>query len=269
MRCLAYCTAQLYKLDNLAKYLANKGLSPKIYPDVLHVFVEEKGKPRTDIFYFSYGSVVIWGDDSDYTANCLKELKEFEEKPYKVIAEDKMRFAYDSSVATHFSDELDKIILESDDPFIKLSISFALAQTVKLDVFEASIQNIIEETRYIAYELYETGKVSISREKLTKYIGKLFAERNIINLNSDLLDTPKFFWHRPKNEPYYIMAYESFDIKHRHSILNNRLNVIHDLYSRLSDELNHRHSSHLEIIVIYLIGVQVLIVILKDILHLI
>jgi uncharacterized Rmd1/YagE family protein len=268
MRCSAYCTAQVYKIDNLAQHLASSGLAPKMYPDALHVEIVENGKPRVDVFYFSYGSVVIWGSDFDFNNKCLKELKAFEEKPYKVIADDIMQFAYDSTQETHINDEEDRIILESEDPLIKLSISFALAQTVKLDVFEASILNIIEETRHIAYELYETGKVSISREKLTKYIGKLFAERNIINLNSDLLDTPEFFWRRPKYEPYYLSAYESFDIDHRHSILNNRLNVIHDLYSRLSDELNHRHSSNLEIIIIYLISVEVLVVILKDILHL-
>ena len=55
------------------------------------------------------------------------------------------------------------------------------------------------------------------------------------------------------------MTAEFHDIKQRQNIMNHRLDMIHDLYSILSDELNARHSSRLEIIVIILIAIEVVI----------
>ena len=104
----------------------------------------------------------------------------------------------------------------------------------------------------------------MSRKKLSKKIGALFSERNSINLHSDILDTPEFFWRRPRYEHYYLMASEYMDIQTRLDILNRRLGVIHELYDILSSELNHRHSSRLELIIILLILIEVVVVLRNE-----
>ncbi len=48
------------------------------------------------------------------------------------------------------------------------------------------------------------------------------------------------------------------DIQVRQNILNHRLDMIHELYSILSNELNYKHSTRLEIIIIVLITMEVL-----------
>ena len=118
-----------------------------------------------------------------------------------------------------------------------------------------------------------TGNISLSRKSLAKKIGTLFVERNYINLNSDILDTPDFFWRRAKYEPYYEMSIDFMDIKQRLGILNSRLDIIHELYGILSTELQHIHSSRLEWIIIFLILIEVLLgvtlLIVRDLLHII
>ena len=63
------------------------------------------------------------------------------------------------------------------------------------------------------------------------------------------------------------------DIQQRLEILNKRLDVIRELYEILSNELNHIHSSRLELVIIYLIVIevfiQVILFIVKDFLKLI
>ena len=66
-----------------------------------------------------------------------------------------------------------------------------------------------------------------------------------------------FFWRRPSYEPLYSMTVEFQDIQLRQNIMNNRLDMINDLYSVLSDELNHRHSTRLEVIIIALIAIEI------------
>jgi len=86
----------------------------------------------------------------------------------------------------------------------------------------------------------------------------LFSEMFSINLHSDILDTPEFFWKRPRYEPLYLMTVDFQDISVRQGILNHRLDIIQELYGILSNELNNKHSSRLEITIIVLIAIEIL-----------
>ena len=48
------------------------------------------------------------------------------------------------------------------------------------------------------------------------------------------------------------------DIQTRQNILNHRLSMIHELYTLLSNELNYKQSTRLELIIIFLITTEVL-----------
>ena len=161
-------------------------------------------------------------------------------------------------------EEEDRIILQSEDPILKISLSYGLSQSAKLAAFEHDIDQTIQRTRQLPAELAEKGKISLSRKKISQHIGKLFSQKNSINLESFALDTPEFFWKRPRYEPIYQMSVEFLDIQVRLNILNDKLNVVHELYEILSNELKHAHSSFLEWVIIILILVEVILSILKD-----
>ncbi len=78
-------------------------------------------------------------------------------------------------------------------------------------------------------------------------------------MHNDILDVPEFFWRKPSYEPLYTMTTEFQDIQLRQDILHHRLDTINDLYSMLSEELNYRHSTRLEVIIIILIAIEVVI----------
>ncbi len=269
MRCSSYSTAEKYNFEKLLPKLKKEKFNVKIHEDILHISTSDlyDSKIKGDIFFFSYGCVVFWGFCEKSEKKLLKLVKTCEIKPARNFTDDIMQFQIDSEQETRIDEETDTIILESDDYLLKLAISFAMCQTVVLDIFEESVKKTIEETKYISEQMSKTGKVSISKNKLAIYIGKLFAERNLINLHSDILDIPEFFWKKPKYEQYYLLASESFDIDQRHNILNRRLDVIHDLYAKLSDELNFRHSSNLEVTIIILIAIEIAIAIFRDFLN--
>lgn len=264
MRCSSYCTAESYKIDELARYLRSEGYEPKFYDDVIHIhrsFDEEEG----DIFFFPYGCVITWGLSEEEDTTILEELAPYQNVPLQTPTQDDSTH-YLVGTETGISEEDDEITIANDDPLIKLSMSHALSQSVKLTSFENSINKTIEKTRYLPQELATKGKITMSRHKLSQQLGQLFAERNSINLHTDILDTPEFFWRRPRYEPYYLMAAEYLDIRPRMDILNRRLDVIHELYEILSNELNHRHSARLEWVIICLIVIEVVVVLFKDVL---
>ena len=138
---------------------------------------------------------------------------------------------------------------------------------MKLSVFEESVDKTIEENQAIPAELISSGKISLSKVALSKKIGSLFVERNYINLNNNILDTPEFFWKHPRYEQFYEMSIKFLDLSQRIHVLNSKMDIMRDLYSILSDELKHTHSSRLEIVVILLIFIEVCMGIFELMIH--
>jgi uncharacterized Rmd1/YagE family protein len=259
MRCRSYCVSEAYQIDKLGLYLRDKEYEPKFFDDVIHVQLES----GADVFCFEYGCLVFWNVEELNELNFIREISSFTYNPNKESLMD--LYQYEIGSETNILEEEDQIILSADDSLIKLSFSHGLSQSVKLNAFEKEIAETIELTRYLPRELSEKGKTSLSRKKIAQHMGMLFAQRNFINLHTDLLDTPEFFWKRPRYEPYYEMSINYLDIRTRLDIVNRKLDVIHELYGILSDELKHRHSSFLEMIVVGLILMEVLITLWKGV----
>jgi len=143
-----------------------------------------------------------------------------------------------------------------------LTVSHGFAQSVKLGAFENTISSSFEKTRHIPVNLATKGKIPLSRKEIRKKMGALFLDRSSINLHTDVLDTPEFFWEHPELEPVYLDVANELDIETRGQVLNQRLDVLRELFEMLGNELNHQHSSRLEWIIIWLILIEVIVTLL-------
>ena len=85
----------------------------------------------------------------------------------------------------------------------RLSVSFAIAQSTVLAIFESRIESKIEEYKYIPETLAACGKVQLSQRQLGVMIGEVFVIRHDVNLHSEILDTPDFFWKEEKCECFW------------------------------------------------------------------
>lgn len=260
MRCASYCNGHAYDLNAVLQEYKNENITVKSLDEVILILLNEK----KTICIFAYGSVVFWNFEKNEELRELNKVSKYLSNPLQMPQEDICKFEY--AEENLIEEEEDKIILNSAEPLLKLSISYALSQSVKLSAFEYEIDETIEQTRSFPLELAEKGKIGLSRKKISQYIGRLFSQKNSINLDAYVLDTPEFFWKRPKFEAYYEMAVEYLDIRVRLNILNGKLNIIHEMYGILSHELKHAHSSFLEWIIIVLILTEIILSILKDVL---
>lgn len=156
----------------------------------------------------------------------------------------------------------DAITLSSNLASEKLAISFAMAQSAKLDVFEERVEETIQQTKHIPQNLATTGSIQYSQSDISKLIGRLFIEvwctwcpsvlplccrllnhcrallpkqRSDVNLNSDMLDEPDFFWEDDEYEPLYKKMMRYLDVENRVQILNTRLDILRELYVAHSD----------------------------------
>ncbi|XP_053991352.1 uncharacterized protein LOC128883234 [Hylaeus volcanicus] len=269
----ACCCSHEYVFDDLQAAYHEGYFDPSIltlvtaYSEVLYCKAFEKHT----LFLFKFGCVVAWNLTLENRVKVLNLLRHFQKKPYqRKYEEDEMNFALDDKQGIR----QDTIHIVTDDMFEKLGYSYAFAQCVKLAYFESNVDETIERTRAIPESLAVTGKVNSTRKDISRRIGELFTSRFYINLHTDILDTPDIFWDFDEYAHHYSSCRRYLEIPKRVEILNQRLDIIKDLYDMLNDELTIQHGHRLEWIVIYLICIEVAIeiiwkIIIKDILKLV
>ncbi|TKA80702.1 hypothetical protein B0A55_03695 [Friedmanniomyces simplex] len=152
----------------------------------------------------------------------------------------------------------DMITLRTADHMIKLAMSYAIAQSTKLSFFEERMQRTMSEAQYVPRQLALKGKLGLSRREVVSLVGRLFEGRVDVNLSSNMLDTPNFFWDsEPTLHPLYAAIREYLEIRPRIQVLNERCRVFLDLAEILSDSIADVKMTRITWIIIVLIGVSI------------
>uniref|UniRef100_K3X7Y1 DUF155 domain-containing protein n=1 Tax=Globisporangium ultimum (strain ATCC 200006 / CBS 805.95 / DAOM BR144) TaxID=431595 RepID=K3X7Y1_GLOUD len=294
-RVAAYCTCDQIALFKLLKWLdrATKevpvesiqagslatrfhltGWKNKMYMGVIHsTFRPPQSKdasahdmhklpPQKDAFYFATGCCVFWGLTREEEALHVQALEPFSTGPVAQIEAEDMLFFYGdaSRIAS------DEISLKSDAVTEKLAISFAMSQSAKLDVFEERVEDRIRNTKHIPSNLATTGSIQYTKTDISKLIGQLFIELADVNLHSDILDEPDFFWEDDEYEPLYKRMVKYLDVNNRVKILNKRLDILRELVEVLNQELTRQHGTKLEWIIIWLLVAEIFLAVVWNIL---
>lgn len=259
MECRAYCTAASYQIKNLYENLRSH-VKATLYRDVIHITIP-LGDRQGDVFFFSYGVTICWGLSLEGCDHYLSVVRDFEDHSLDEIETDE--FTYILGEPSKIVE--DEIILPSLDGLSLLAVSYGIAQSVKLGTFESTVLKTYDNMKHIPEHLAKYGRIPLSRREIRRKMGELFLERNSINLHVDVLDTPEFFWEYSELEPLYKMTANYLDLKTRVEVLNHRLNVVHELFEMLGNELNHQHSSRLEWTIIGLIVLEVILTLGRDV----
>ena len=219
--------------------------------------------PVGELIFFDYGVVVMWGLSPEEEKKILTLLEMFEDGKLssKDIETEELHFHFNTSSPPRIYNDI--ITLTKGGDMIKLTISHAIAQSVKLALFEQRIEETISRTQHIPSMLSSTGKIPLSRESINQHIGQLFTMRMNVNLISNVLDTPEIFWSEPTHEPLYTVIRRYLEITQRADLLNQRTTVLSDLLEILKDQQNSKHGEKLEWIVILLISFEVVMGLIK------
>jgi uncharacterized Rmd1/YagE family protein len=252
-----------YNLQAIADFFAKDGYAITQHGKrVLHL--SKTANQEHDIFVFSHGSLVTWGIGETESYKVIETLKPFANNPLTHIETGGFEFRYGDETKIFIDKKLnqDVIILESSDPSLKLAVSYGLAQSIKLESFEQTVQNAVNKNVYLAHELSSYGKIPLTRREISKSIGEIFTVKSLVNLNSEYLDIPEYFWEKPALENYYILTIKFLDLNKRVTALNQRLNVLQDLFDVLNNQLQHSHSTTLEWTIIILIFIEIIIMLI-------
>eukprot|EP00798_Chlamydomonas_sp_ICE-L_P024686 gene24686-10316_t len=288
-RITLYCLAESFdrkELDNLLR-ITYPGGSITSYPDC---------------FYIEYGIVACWGMNKAQEMTVVRGLArqvQVQPLPDKEIEVDE--FQYNFSVTAKPNVQNDTVTLHkrfAQDHKMKLAISYALAQSTKLLVYEKRVVDIVVFLQKNAVDLlssvldtpeffwhapdtstslfYQTqshkqtdiyvnsAMQSYPQVFLPKsavdLLSSVFLQKSAVNLLSSVLDTPEFFWHAPDMfTTLYNRLDEYLELPNRVELLNSRFTVLQEMLDMLRDHQNNYHSVRLEMVVIWLIVVEVVV----------
>jgi uncharacterized Rmd1/YagE family protein len=147
----------------------------------------------------------------------------------------------------------------SDEELVQVQagVSHALAQSCKLGSFENSVDLLIERCGNVPLDLVRFGELHLSARDVMRMSGEVHLYRSYFNLQTDLLGTPDWFWENEQVEPLYERTARWLDTEKRGQLLNQRLEILKDLFMLFRDEVHVRTEHRLEWIIIILIVVEV------------
>lgn len=247
-----------------------------------------------EMFVFEYGVVVFWNFTEVHEKNILADLtfaklyaEEFqdddedeeedwpfepskqEEDPFSLLLKpiheqdietEEFHFEYNNQISTPRIYN-DMITLKSGDHLIKLTISHSIAQSTKLCLFESKMSHILNNVTKLPKLLALTGSLgSYNRSRLLMKTGKFFRLRNEVNLLSNVLDTPDFFWSlEPALHPLYSAIREYLEIDQRVEVINDRCKVFLDFFDIVANSIAEKNMNRITIMIIWVIGFGVIV----------
>ncbi len=264
MECLSFCVADCIDLAQLDHHYktALSGYAVTRSRDVLKVAPLEEASNHL-IFIFKNGTIVSWGLKRHEADTHLNEVALFADKPTRFLVQDEFtyRVGEKTTIEPHEFFDVDCLSIQttqSKDDELKLSLSYGFSQSVKLQYFETALENLIEKHTPLIKSLSRKGKKLISRKRIRHVIGELILAKSEMNLVSNFLYHPKYFWQHPTLEEDYIMLERYLHLPRRVNALNQRLDTLNDIFDMFSNYLENRHAHILEIIIIVLLMIEIL-----------
>ncbi|KAM8789549.1 required for meiotic nuclear division protein 1 homolog isoform 2-T2 [Rhynchonycteris naso] len=224
MHCTAFATADEYQLGSLSQDLASRG------------YVEVTSLPR------DAANILVMGVE-----NSAKEGD-----PGTIFFFRGQSKLHRGEIRLNSELDLDDAILE------KFAFSNALCLSVKLAIWEASLDKFVESIQSIPEALKAGRKVKLSHEEVMQKMGELFALRHRINLSSDFLITPDFYWDRENLEELYDKTCQFLSIARRVKVMNEKLQHCMELTDLMRNHLAEKRALRLEWMIVILITIEVL-----------
>ncbi|XP_071381624.1 required for meiotic nuclear division protein 1 homolog isoform X2 [Centroberyx affinis] len=270
MQCIAFATADQYHLPTLCHDLIGHGFHevdlPRDAANALVILTDMAAKPDDDalMFFFREGSVVFWNVEDKTMKKVLRILEHHEIQPYEValvhweneeinytVGEGTSKLERGNFILSNKID-LHEAVLE------KYAFSNALCLSVKLAIWEVSLDDFVESIQSIPETLKSGKRVKLSSAEVMQKIGELFALRHCINLRSDLLITPDFYWDRENLEKLYDKTCQFLSINRRVNVVNEKLEHCTQLTDLMRSHLSEKHSLRLEWMIVILITIEVM-----------
>jgi required for meiotic nuclear division protein 1 len=205
--------------------------------------------------YFNYGVVVFCGHSEDEMKIAIKSIAPFLKGPNNNWLRDDYSFQIKPGAELEFG--FDGLVVDRmDDNVVRIAM-LNLAQSVALDYFNTTSENLLTEVKGFTKELELKGRLSLSRKSMLKFIGKALSTQNEIADTIYIFDAPEMVWDNEFLDRLNQGLKKHFDLRVRFSEIEYTLRIINENLNTFREISNQKENSFLEWIIIILILVEV------------
>jgi required for meiotic nuclear division protein 1 len=205
-------------------------------------------------YYFNYGVVVFSGHSDEEIKIAIKTILPYMKNPSTNWLRDDHEIEVKAGDMTF---EFNQVVVDHLDSKVIRIAMFNIAQSVALDHYHGVTENLLTEIRSFTNHLETTGKLSISRRNMLKFIGKALNTQNDIAENIYIFDAPELVWDDEYLDRLHKGLMKHFDLRVRFSEIEYTLRIIEDNLSVFREISHQRESNTLEWIIIILILLEV------------
>jgi uncharacterized Rmd1/YagE family protein len=253
----------------------NSSNSKQSYYDTLN---EQHGH----CFIFRSGAVVLWGLRLAQRMEILRQIEEYALPPpspdaglsqspsSSVLTCDYSDFQHEffftvgSAGSSCFRNDVVELVAEDfQNPLKLLSVSYGLAKSVDLVIYEESISYIVENTKKLPTTMAQTGKIPIKSEPMRRLMGQLLQNIYAVKVLGRFEETPELFWKNRELEPLFEQVTKDLDVKKRLRILHTQLDFIKECMDIIRNEQTTLASHNVEKLITALIAIEVALAIFK------
>ncbi len=245
----AFLVANQLDVKGIKAFLEIKPLSDSS-SDLFYKFTDEKYQ-----YFFSYGIIVFTGYTEEEMKWAIKAVHAYHRVPLSQWSRDEFVIHIEEGQDTRF--EFNEVAVgRVDEKVIRIAM-LNLAQSIALDKYNTTTENLLGEVKGFTNQLEHTGKLKINRKSMTRFLGRALNTQNDIAENIYIFDAPDLVWDDEYLDKLHQGLIKHFDLRIRFSEVEYLLRIIEGNLRVFVEILNQRESSILESIIIILILVEV------------
>lgn len=249
IRLTAFLIANQLDLKGIKNFLDIKPIADSS-SELLYKFNDSKYQ-----YYFNFGVVVFVGHTEEEAKWALKAVHQFQKNPVTSWLRDDHDIAWHKDADMQF--QFDEVVVSQFDEKVIRITMFNLAQSVAMDHYHAVSEQLLLEVKGFTNQLETSGKLSISRKNMMRFIGKALSTQNDIAENIYIFDAPELVWDDEYLDKLHRGLIKHFDLRTRFSELEYTMRIIEDNLTVFREIIHQRESLWLELTIIALIMVEV------------
>ncbi len=206
------------------------------------------------IIVFKYGVVVFWGINPGDANKFLMSVSPFVVDHFDKKLEEELTLKNGRKIDDIRGNE---IHLSSIDVEKVALVSMILARSLALESFEQQVENILKDFENVVNHFTEKGRIGFSAKYLLKKVGMAMSLQHSAVSQLALLDKPDLTWNDIELDRIYNRLEEEFELDDRYEIATEKLKILFHNVEFILDLLAERRGVILELIVIFLILIEV------------
>lgn len=206
--------------------------------------------------FFNYGVIVFAGYTEDEMKLAIQNVLPFQRSSNTQWLRDNHDIRLESGSETRF--EFNEVVVGTLDDKVMRIAMFNLAQSVAMDYYHTTTETLLAEVKSFTQELQASGRLSLSRKNMRKFLGRALNTQNEIAENIYIFDAPELVWDDQFLDKLHQGLIRHFDLRVRFSEVEYTMRIIEDNLTVFREISYQRESSVLEWIIILLILVEVL-----------